>query len=153
MGLTAGVVPARIDAPAKQGLLDLVAHARSQGFSGRWACRQLGLDHARMLGWQAKAAAGAGLAGAGLADAAPGPPPGEALHALLDWEIDAIITLATSWGQIDLSHRKLAHRGSRLGEVFVSESTVLRVLTAAGMHLPGIPVVREPRDLMKVIKL
>jgi transposase InsO family protein len=29
--------------------------------------------------------------------------------------------------------------------VFVAESTVLRVLTAAGMHLPGLPTVREKR--------
>jgi len=92
-----------------------------------------------MLDWQAKAAAG------GLDDAPPGPPKGEASHALLDWEIEAIIAIAKSWERIDLSHRKLAHRGSRLGEVFVSESTVLRVLTAAGIHLPGIPVVREVR--------
>lgn len=140
MGLNAGLVPARVDGPAKQGLLDLVEHARAQGLSGRWACRQLGLDHARMLAWSAKANAGADLA-----DASPGPVPGEALHALLDWERDAVVELAQRWGQIDLSHRKLAHRGSRLGRVFVAESTVLRVLTAAGMHLPGLPVVRERR--------
>lgn len=140
MGLTAGPVPARVEAPAKQGLLDLVEHARSEGFSGRWACRQLGLDHARMLTWQAKATAGGELK-----DTPPGPPRGEALHALLDWEKDAVVELAKDWGQVDLSHRKLAHRGSRLGVVFVAESTVLRVLTAAGMHLPGLPQVREKR--------
>lgn len=140
MGLNAGLVPARVEGPAKQGLLDLVEHARAQGFSGRWACRQLGLDHARMLGWQSRARAGTGLD-----DAAPGPQPGEALHALLDWETDAVVDLAKEWGRVDLSHRKLAHRGSRLGAVFVAESTVLRVLTAAGMHLPGLPQVREKR--------
>lgn len=136
----AGVVPSRVDAPAKQGLLGLVDHAVAAGFSGRWACRQLGLDHARVLGWRARQAAGGGLA-----DAPPGPPTGEALHALLDWERDAILALARQWGEIDLSHRKLAHRGSRLDQVFVAESTVLRVLTPAGMHLPGIPVARERR--------
>lgn len=41
-------------------------------------------------------------------------------------------------------HRKLAHRGSRLQLVHASESTVLRVLTGAGLHLPGAPP-REPR--------
>ena len=86
MGLTAGAVPARVDAPAKEGLLDPVEDARSEGFSGRWACRVLGVDHARVLGWQARAAAGGDLA-----DAAPGPVPGEALHALLDWERTAIV--------------------------------------------------------------
>lgn len=139
MGLNAGTVPARVDAPAKQGLLDLVDHAVAQGFSGRWACRQLGLDHARMLTWRTRLAWGEDLA-----DAQPGPLAGEALHALLDWERQAIIEIAREWERVDLSHRKLAHRGSRLQRVFVAESTVLRVLTAAGMHLPGLPA-RTPR--------
>jgi len=89
LGLNAGLVPARVEGPAKQGLLELVDHARAHGFSGRWACRQLGLDHARMLSWAAQV-----VAGGDLADAAPGPPPGEALHALLDWEKDAVLELA-----------------------------------------------------------
>ena len=45
----------------------------------------------------------------------------------------------TAWGEIDRSHRKLAHRGSRLDLVHVSESTVLRVLAAEGIALPGNP--------------
>ncbi|MGH3736723.1 MAG: hypothetical protein ACRDT6_14095 [Micromonosporaceae bacterium] len=126
MGLNAGLVPARVDGPAKRGLLELVEHAGAHGFSGRWACRQLGLDHARMFGWQARARVGDDLA-----DAAPGPLPGEALHALLDWEKTAVVELAKQWARVDLSHRKLAHRGSRLGTVFVAESTVLRVLALA----------------------
>jgi hypothetical protein len=67
-----------------------------------------------------------------------------ALHALLDWERDAVVKVAEDWGEIDRSHRKLAHRGSRLGVVHVSESTFLRVLEAAGMRLPAAPA-REPR--------
>jgi transposase InsO family protein len=141
MGLNAGLVPPRVDGPVKQGLLDLVAHARAEGFSGRWACGVLGVDHARMLAWAAKAKAGSGLA-----DQQPGPVAGEALHALLEWEKTAIIELAKAWEHVDLSHRKLAHRGSRLDKVYVSESTVLRVLTEAGVHLPGIPVIRQPRS-------
>jgi transposase InsO family protein len=137
--MMAGAIPARVDAPVKQGLLDLVDHAVAQGFSTRWACRQLGVDHARLLSWRARAGAGGDLA-----DATPGPVAGEALHALLDWERAAIIDIARRWEQIDLSHRKLAHRGSYLGEVFVAESTVLRVLTDAGMRLPGLPP-RPPR--------
>jgi transposase InsO family protein len=132
--MSVGVIPARIDAPTKQGLLELVDHATGQGFSARWACRTLGLDHARVHTWQARVAAGHALD-----DAAPGPVAGEALHALLDWEKDAVVELARAWEQVDLSHRKLAHRGSRLDKVFVSESTVLRVLTAAGIRLPGLP--------------
>lgn len=117
MGLTAGTVPVRVSAPVKQELLNLVDYAGGHGFSGRWACRQLGLDHARMLDWRARAAAG------DLADATPGPVPGEALHALLDWERAANIAVATTWEMVDLPHRKLANRGWYLGLVFVAEPT------------------------------
>ncbi len=51
--------------------------------------------------------------------------------------------LFESWGEIDRSHRKLAHRGSRLDLVHVSESTVRRVLAAEGLTLQGSPP-REP---------
>jgi len=58
---------------------------------------------------------------------------------LLAAERAAILTLFQAWGEIDRSHRKLAHRGSRLELVHVSESTVLRVLAAEGIALPGNP--------------
>lgn len=134
MGLNTGLVPARVEAPVKQGLLELIDHAVGQGFSARWACRTLGIDHARVLSWRARLASGGALD-----DAAPGPLPGEALHALLDWEREAVIDVAREWEHIDLSHRKIAHRGSYLDRVWVAESTVLRVLTEAGMRLPGLP--------------
>jgi putative transposase len=138
MGLTAGVVPPRVDAGVKAGLLALVEHAMTVG---RWSLRRaaatLGLDHVRVLRWQARAALGR------LDDARPGLD--VPLHALLDWEKEAIVKLAAEWGEVDLSHRKLAHRGSRLDVVHVSESTVLRVLIAAGVHLPTRPS-REPRE-------
>lgn len=65
------------------------------------------------------------------------------LHALLPAERAAIVGLFEAWGGIDRSHRKLAHRGSRLGLVHVAESTVLRVLKHEGLALPGKPA-REP---------
>lgn len=137
MGLAAGLVPPRVDAIVKAGLLDLVEYAVGVGgWSARRAAGTLGLDHTRLLRWTARAAIGR------LADAKPGPD--VAVHALLDWEREAVINVAEQWGEVDRSHRKLAHRGSRLGVVHVSESTVLRVLDAAGMRLPGVPA-REPR--------
>jgi len=137
MGLTAGLVPPRVDATVKAGLLDLVEHAmRVGGWSLRRAAATLGIDHVRVLRWQARAAIDR------LDDARPGP--SEALHALLAWERDAVVKVAEEWAEINRSHRKLAHRGSRLGVVHVSESTVLRVLEAAGMRLPGTPA-REKR--------
>ncbi len=78
MGLTTGLVPARVDAPVKQGLLELVAHAHSEGgWSLRRSCALLGLEHTRVLRWLARAAVDR------LTDAKPGPD--VALHALLDF--------------------------------------------------------------------
>jgi transposase InsO family protein len=130
----AGPVPVRVNAQVKAGLLDLVAHAVERGWSVRRACALLGLDHARYHHWSVRAAAGR------LDDLAPG---GHPLHGLLDWERAAILQLFEAWGGIDRSHRKLAHRGSRIELVHVSESTVRRVLAAEGLVLPGNPP-RQP---------
>ena len=142
MGLTAGPIPARVDGDVKAGILALVDHATGDGAGqGGWSLRRaaavLGLDHVRLLRWQARAALGR------LEDARPGPV--EAPHALLDHERAAIVKIAEEWAEIDRSHRKLAHRGSRLEAFYASESTVLRVLTDHGMHLPEqAPRERQP---------
>jgi transposase InsO family protein len=121
----------------KAGLLDLVDHARLAGWSRRRAAQLLGLDLDRATRWQVRR----DQHGAdGLVDDRPG---GSPVHGLLGWERAAITDLFEAWGGIDRSHRKLAHRGSRLGVVHVSESTVRRVLAAEGLALPGNPV-REP---------
>jgi putative transposase len=130
----AGPVPSRVDAVVKAGLLDLVGHAVDHGWSARRACALLGLDHARYHHWATR------RRGDRLADLPPG---GHPLHGLLGWEHAAIIELFEAWGDIDRSHRKLAHRGSRLGLVHVSDSTVHRVLAVEGLMLPGNPP-REP---------
>ena len=44
--------------------------------------------------------------------------------------------VAEQWGTIDRSHRKLAHRGSYEGLVWVAPSTFRRVLAAHGLVLP-----------------
>jgi hypothetical protein len=103
----------------------------------RRAADVLGLDHMRVLRRQQRRTTHR------LVDHPPGP--GEALHALLDCERAAIVKLAEDWGAVDRSHRKLTHRGSRLGWVHVSESTVLRVLIAEGIVLPARPA-RERRE-------
>jgi putative transposase len=51
LGLTAGLVPPRVDGDVKAGLLDLVDHAVERGWSARRARARLGLDHARYLHW------------------------------------------------------------------------------------------------------
>jgi transposase InsO family protein len=123
-----------VDGHVKAGLLDLVEHAVACGWSARRACQLLGLDHARYHHWTARRTQDR------LDDLPPG---GHPLHGLLDWERQAIVELFEAWGGIDRSHRKLAHRGSRLDLVHVSESTVRRVLAAEGLVLPGNPP-REP---------
>jgi putative transposase len=45
------------------------------------------------------------------------------------------VQLYHEWGEIDRSHRKLAHRGSYLERVWVSPSTVRRVLADQGLVL------------------
>jgi len=137
LGLTTGPVPVRVDAHVKAGLLDLVDHALEAGWSRRRACRLLDLDEDRTADWLRRRR-DHGLDG--LVDAAPG---GGAVHGLLDAEIEAILALFETWGEVDRSHRKLAHRGSRLDLVHVSESTVRRVLAGHGMVLRG-PAPREP---------
>jgi len=136
LGLTAGLVPPRVEAQVKVGLLVLVEHGGERGWSLRRAAATLGLDHVRVLRWQTRA----GLEQ--LTDRRPGPD--TAVHALLDWERAAIVKLCEEWGEVDRSHRKLAHRGSRLELVHASESTVLRVLAGEGIVLPA-PARRDPR--------
>jgi transposase InsO family protein len=133
LGLAAGPVPPRADAHVKAGLLDLVDHAVASGWSPRRAAARLGIDDARLSRWLLRRGVGE------LADRAPG---GAAVHGLLPAERAAIVELFELWGQVDRSHRKLAHRGSRLDLVHVSESTMRRVLTAEHLVLPGNP----PRD-------
>jgi putative transposase len=132
LGLTAGPVPTRVDAGIKGGLLALVDHAVAHGWSTRRACALLEVNDRRVSVWRQRRTAGLALA-----DAPPGP--AEALHGLLDWERQAILELFDEWAEIDRSHRKLAHRGSRLDKVFVSESSVLRVLQAENLILPAAP--------------
>lgn len=134
MGLSAGRVPPRVDARVKAGLCDLVDHATEAGWSTRAAATFLGLDEVRVGRWLGRRAAGE------LSDRVPG---GNPRHGLLGWERAAIVDLFEAWAETDRSHRKLAHRGSRLHLVHVSESTVHRVLAAEGLVVPGQPA-REP---------
>jgi transposase InsO family protein len=61
----------------------------------------------------------------------------------MGWEVAEILAIAEEWGEIDRSHRKLAHRGSYVGRVWVSASTFRRVLAAHGLVLPEPPS-RDP---------
>ena len=124
-------MPARVDGDVKEGLLKLVDDAVAQGWAHTRACALLSVADVRVHRWRAR------LREAGtLVDLAPG---GNAVHRLLAWEETAILELIEEWGPIDRSHRKLAHRGSYTGRVFVSPSTVLRVSEKHQVDLPGEP--------------
>lgn len=133
-----GPIPARVDSAAKTVLLGLIDDAVKAGWSLGRICGLLELDRARAWRWRHRQAAGT------LEDAAPG---GHPIHGLLDWEEAEILSLFEEWGPVDLSHRKLAHRGSYTGRVWVGPSTVDRILARAGLRLPGRP--RPPRGQKK----
>ena len=124
-------MPARVDGDVKEGLLKLVDDAVAASWAHTRACHVLGVDDVRVHCWRARLAARGTLV-----DLAP---PGNPVHRLLAWEEQAIFELIERWGPIDRSHRKLAHRGSYTGTVFVSPSSVLRVAANHEVSLPGEP--------------
>ena len=123
-----GPIPARVDAAAKAGLLGLIDDAVHAGWTFTRACAVLELDRGRAWRWQQRRAAGR------LDDAPPG---GHPIHGILDWEEAEILAVFDEWADVDRSHRKLAHRGSYEGRVWVSPSTVDRVLARHHLALPG----------------
>jgi putative transposase len=133
-----GPIPSRVDETVKAALLALVDDAVTGGWTLSRVCGLLEIDRARLWRWKARQLTGQ------LHDAAPG---GKPIHGLLAWEEAEILALFEEWGPVDFSHRKLAHRGSYLDRVFVSPSSVDRVLTRNGLALAGTP--RAPRSTKK----
>jgi transposase InsO family protein len=131
-----GPVPARVDGAAKTVLLDVIDHAVDAGWTLTRICGVLELDRQRVWRWQRRRGR--------LDDQTPG---GHPIHGILAWEEQAVIDLFEQWGPVDLSHRKLAHRGSYLERVWVSPSTVDRILARHGLSLAGEP--RPPRSVKK----
>jgi len=129
LGLS-GRVPRRVDAATKSGLLELLDDAVEQGWTLRRASRTLELGEVRAHRWLARRARGS------LVDRSPG---GAPVHGILAEEAAEILALFEEWGEVDRSHRKLAHRGSYLHRVWVSPSTVRRVLFEADKHFRPLP--------------
>ena len=125
-----------MSAGVKLELLGLIDGAVRDGWAHTRACRVLDLADSRAHHWRAR------LRETGtLQDRDPG---GGAVHGLLAWEEQAILDLIETWGPVDRSHRKIAHRGSYTGQVFVSPSTVLRVALKHRVVLPGEPFRPRP---------
>jgi transposase InsO family protein len=125
-----GPIPARVDAAAKTVLLGVIDDAVKAGWSLARICGVLELDRQRAWRWRHRLAAGR------LEDRPGG---GHPIHGLLAWEEAEILAVFEEWGELDRSHRKLAHRGSYTERVWVSPSTVDRVLARNGLALPGVP--------------
>ena len=127
-----------MDQATKSGLLDLLEQACGQGWTVRGTCQVLQVSELRVYRWLGRRAAGE------LADQAPG---GSPVYGLLDWEVAEVIRLFDQWGEVDRSHRKLAHRGSYLERVWVSPASVRRVLERQGLRLRPLP--RPGRSVRK----
>jgi len=131
LGLS-GRVPRRVDAAVKHELLSLIDRALADGWEHRRACAYLELPESRAWRWRRRRDAGC------LDDRRAG---GSPMHGLRPEEVTAILGLFEAWGEVDRSHRKLAHRGSYLGLVWVSPATVRRVLAAHDL------VLKRPRRI------
>jgi transposase InsO family protein len=134
LGLT-GPLPARVPAETKELVLKTVDDAVAAGFAHSWACSLWPISDDRVHRWRARRRDVGSLV-----DRAPG---GHPVHGLLPGEIAEILAISEEWGPIDRSHRKLAHRGSYVGRVWVSPATFRRVLAAHGLVLPA-PAARSP---------
>src|SRR6266511_3381318 len=101
LGLS-GRVPRRVDAATKASLLELLDRALADGFEHRAACAVLELKETRAWRWRVRCGDGR------LGDHPAG---GRPVHGLLPEERAEIVALVEQWGEVDRSHRKLAHRG------------------------------------------
>ena len=122
-------------AEVKEAVLKTVDEAVAAGFAHTWACSLWQVSDDRVHRWRARR----GELGT-LEDLAPG---GVAVHALLPWEEQAVLDIVEEWGTVDRSHRKLAHRGSYTGQVWVCPATVWRILCRHHLILDPPPV-RQP---------
>jgi transposase InsO family protein len=126
-----------VSAETKLELLGLIDGAVTDGWAHTSACRVLDLADVRAHRWRQR------LRETGSLD--DGRPVGDAVHRLLEREEQEILALIETWGWVDRSHRKLAHRGSYTGTVFVSPSTLLRVALKHQVVLPGEPFRPRPK--------
>jgi putative transposase len=125
-----------LSAETKLELLGLVDQAVLNGWAHTRACRVLDIADVRVHRWRRR------LHEHGTLEDRP--PVGNAVHRILLEEERAILELIEEWAWVDRSHRKLAHRGSYIGKVFVSPSTLLRVALKHRIELPGEPARPRP---------
>lgn len=110
-------------------MLNQVEDAVAEGFSEAWVYSLWGVSDDRVYRWRQRLS----VTGT-LIDQVPGGCPS---HGIMPSEERAIVELAERWGEVDRSHRKLAHRGSYTETVWVSPSTVRRVLALTASCYPN----------------
>ena len=135
----------RLPAETKLGVVCAVAEAKGAGATVAQACRVLKLNRTRLYRW----VRGRGMEAIQVKELGDKPPMAKVVgNKITPAEREAILEMAQEEQWADLRHRKLAHMLGRVKEVFVSESTVLRVLRAAHLVAPPLPrrrpVARKP---------
>lgn len=125
----------RLLAETKLGLVSAVVETKRVGATVAQACRVLRLKRTRLYRW----VRGKNMDEVKVEDLEDqAPVPQVVRHRISPEERDAILEMAQQEEWADLRHRKLAHMLGRLKKVFVSESTVLRVLRAAKLVAPPL---------------
>lgn len=137
----------RLPAETKLGLVRAVAEAKEMGATVAQACQVLRLSRTRLYRWLR----GKSMAEVEARDLVDRPAIAKVIrHQITEIERQGILEMAEEEKWADLRHRKLAHMLGRLKKVFVSESTVLRVLRAARLVAPPIPRRRPARQKPEV---
>ena len=138
----------RLPAETKLSLVRAIVEAKTAGATVAQACRVLKLSRNRLYRW----VRGKQMEAVQVADLEDKPPVAQVVRHKITWaERKAILEMAQEEQWADLRHRKLAHMLGRLRQVFVSESTVLRVLKAAKLVAPPLGR-RRPRRQKPEIK-
>jgi len=96
LGLT-GPLAARVDAEVKEVVLKTVDEAAAAGLTHSWACAMWEVSDDRVHRWRAQRRDLGSLE-----DDAPG---GNPVHGLTPAEIDAVLDLTETWGEVDLNAR------------------------------------------------
>ncbi len=128
-----GAISGDVVPEAKLALVRAVGQAQQAGMTVQKACEVLRLPRVAYYEWLA----GRKPDELTLADLMPVVIERRASpQRITETEREAIVEAARDEAKVDLHHRKLAHTLGRQEDVYVSESTVLRVLKAEGLVAP-----------------
>jgi putative transposase len=130
----------------KVDILTMTEQAKERGVSMTRSCALWQIERRRVVRWRSKQKSGESLE-----NRKPGPL--YPLHRLLPEEKTAVLHMAKKEQYADLSHRILAATAWNMGIVFVSFSSVYRILRAAKMiTMRGIHTPHNGRSLPPVRK-